>query len=116
MEPLAVVNDSDLFKDGRLGFGACGELAAMPQLPLVAAPEAFPRRIVVGVAGAAHAGDAARLREALAIILAGVLSAAIEVMQEPAAEHPMIHGGTLKGVVVTFIFGDGLIGIHACRP
>ena len=57
MEPLTVVKDFDPFTDGGSGFGAGGKLAAMPQFPFETAPEAFPRRVVVAVAGAAHAGD-----------------------------------------------------------
>jgi len=74
VEPLAVVKDFNPFKDGRSGFGACRELAAMHQFSFEAAPEAFHGRIVVAVAGSAHARDDAGLRQPLPVSLAGVFA------------------------------------------
>jgi len=74
VEPLAVVKHFDPFKDGGPGFGPRGELTAMHQFAFEAAPEAFHRRIVVAVAGPAHAGDDARLRQDLPVSRTGILS------------------------------------------
>ena len=84
VEPLAVVEDFQPLEDGRLGLGAGGELAAMHQLALQAAPEAFHDGVVVAVASAAHAGLDAGSGEPLPIRLAGVLATAIGVMDQPA--------------------------------
>src|SRR5277367_1223416 len=80
VEPLAVVEDFQPLEDRRLGFGARGELAPMHQLAFQAAPEALDHGVVVAVASPAHAGLDAGSGQPLPIRLAGVLPAAIGVM------------------------------------
>ena len=77
VEPLPVVKHFDPFKDSGPGLGPRGELAAMHQFAFEAAPEAFHRRIVVAVAGTAHARDNPGLHQQLPISRAGILHAAI---------------------------------------
>ena len=50
MEPLAVVKDLNPIKDCRARVSAHGEVMAMHQFALEAAPEAFHRGVIVAVA------------------------------------------------------------------
>ena|ERR1035438_2810131 len=59
-----------------------GELTAMHEFTFEAAPQAFHGGVVVTVAGSAHAGDDAGLRQPLAVSRTGILHPAIRVMNQ----------------------------------
>ena len=81
VEPHPVVKDFDPFKDGGFGFSPGGEVV-VAQTAFEAAPKTFHGGVVVAVAFATHAGDDAGRRQALPVGRAGVLDAAIGMMQQ----------------------------------
>ena len=95
--PRPVVKDFDPFEDGGAGFGPGGERKAVDQFPFQGAPEAFPHRVVIAVAPAAHAGDDARLGEALPVGGAGILNALIGVMHQSGRWPAMLQGHGQRG-------------------
>ncbi len=79
VEPLPVVKDFHPFKDRRPRLGAGGEVLAVNEAAFERAPEAFHECVVAAVAPAAHAGNAAGLRQPLAIRGTGILHALIRI-------------------------------------
>src|SRR4051812_12403069 len=96
MEALAIVEAFDVGGD-RLGGGAArGPEAALIQFTFQGVEEAFHRRVVVAVAGPAHAAAKRVLVKQALVLGTGVLAAAIGMMQDvsdwPAAEREMESG------------------------
>lgn len=96
MEPFSVIEPFDIFKDFPSGLGL-GLEAFNPDLAFEDAPERFHGGVVVAIAGSAHAGDEACLFESLVIFEAGVLAAAIGVMDHRASGFARSNGA-IKGL------------------
>ena len=83
METLAVVKDFDVVEESALGVGAVSEGFAFEiQFAFEGGPEAFHRGVIVAAAGPAHAGGKAKGEELLLVGGAGVLAAAIGMVEE----------------------------------
>ena len=79
VQPLAVVEDFNVLKDGLASLLPGGEALAVNQFHFEGAPERFHGGIVVTVAFAAHGRQGLAAGQGLAKISAGVLAAAIGV-------------------------------------
>ena len=84
----AVVENFDVVEDRELGLVASLKVGSVDQLVLERVPEALGGGVVVAAAAAAHAGDHAVGGERVAVVLAGVLAAAIAVVDESGAGAP----------------------------
>ena len=83
MEALAVIKDFDVVEESALGLGEVGEgFAFEVQFTFEGGPEAFHGGVVVAATGPAHAGSKAIGEELLLVGGAGVLAAAIGVVEE----------------------------------
>ena len=89
MEAAAVVKDFDEIEDGLAGLGSGFEVAAINEFVFESAPERFHRGIVVTVTFAAHGGDGLGLLEGVAIVVAGVLNAAVRVKHQACGRLAM---------------------------
>ena len=76
MTALAVVEDLDVFEEGRLGLAPGSEPSSMHEFRLKGAEEAFHRRVIQAIALSAHRRLQAVCLEHLAVATAGVLNAA----------------------------------------
>lgn len=84
MQPLTIVKDFNVVKDSRASLLARLEATGMNQFCLERGKEAFHRRVVVDVTRAAHA-TRDFVRQELQISVAGVLFAAVRMMEQVAA-------------------------------
>ena len=83
VEPLSVVEDLDVPEDFAFRFGARGEDPILNEFAFERGPEALHPGVVVAVARPAHAGHHAVAAQQLAVRLAGVLAAAVRVVEQP---------------------------------
>jgi len=97
MESLAVVKDFDEIEDGLAGLRARLEVAAVDEFVFEGAPEGFHGGIVVTVAFAAHGGDGLGALERVAIVVAGVLDAAIGMKDQTSGRLTMSPGHAPSG-------------------
>lgn len=82
MGAVAVVEGFDVIEDVGLGLAAGEEVTAVDQFQFEGAPEGFHEGVVVAVAFPAHGGDQAGLGQGGAIVVCGVLDAAIGVTEQ----------------------------------
>src|SRR5262245_26069232 len=82
MASIAVVEDFNVFKDVRLSLQSGEIMTMMEQLSFQGAKETFHRGIVVTIALAAHTSLDVIFGQDLAIIVAGVLTAPIRMMDQ----------------------------------
>ena len=80
-----VVEDFDIVEDFCPGLVASLKAGSVDQLVLERVPETFGGGVVIAATTAAHAGDHAMGGECAAVALAGVLAAAVAVMDEAGA-------------------------------
>ena len=100
MEALAVIKDFDVVEESALGLGEVGEgFAFEVQFTFEGGPEAFHGGVVVAATGPAHAGSKAIGEELLLVGGAGVLAAAIGVVEQAGFGAPSLLGVSqgLKG-------------------
>ena len=84
MEAHLVVEGFDVVEGDGLGFDAGGRAVAVEALGLEGGKEAFHGGVVVGIAGAAHAGFQAVGLQQAAVFGTGILAAAITVVEQTA--------------------------------
>src|SRR5277367_6437377 len=84
MPTLTVVEQFNVFEQRAAGVGACGPASLVYQFKLEGGEEALRHRVVPTVSDPAHAAEDSVCREQLLIFLAGVLAAAVRVMQHCA--------------------------------
>ena len=83
MTPLAVVEDFDVFLDGRFRVCPRGVPLVMDHFVLQATPEALHRRVVVAVPLARHGCPHAELRDQFPIVVSAILAASVRVENQP---------------------------------
>ncbi len=83
MEPDAVVISFNGFKDGLASLLFILKVLIEEEFIFEGAPERFDGGVIIAIAFAAHAGLKAGAAELSAVGAAGVLAAAIGVMEEP---------------------------------
>ena len=83
MTPLAVVEDFDVFLDGRFRVCPRGIPLMMDHFVLQAPPEALHRRVVVAVPLARHGCPHAELRDQFPIVVSAILAASVRVENQP---------------------------------
>src|ERR1700709_1708673 len=83
MEPGSIVESFDEGKNIALSFCSCCVFAVMDELGLEGVEEALHRSIVVAISLAAHRGLDSGGLQARAIVVCGILDAAVGVMDEP---------------------------------
>src|ERR1700690_3882179 len=86
---LAIVESFDVVEDVATGLGVAGEGAAVDQLKLEGAPEAFHGGVVIAVGLAAHGGNQARPGQSVSVIGGGVLDAAVGVEEQVGGRVPV---------------------------
>ena len=115
MEALAVIKDFDVVEESALGLGEVGEgFAFEVQFTFEGGPEAFHGGVVVAATGPAHAGSKAIGEELLLVGGAGVLAAAIGVVEQAGFGAPSLLGVSqgLKGQrSLQMIFGQPTVHI-----
>ena len=95
--PHAVVEGFDIVQDRQPCLMPCGEAAAADESGLERAPEAFQVGVVLPVGAAAHArGDAVQFQHP-AVVLAGVLHAAVAVMEQARGQFASRDGLPQRG-------------------
>src|SRR5260370_788482 len=82
MSPLAVVEQFDVLEQLAAGLSSGTPLALIDQFDFECGEKTFRHRVVPAVAFTAHAALNAVYRQQLLIIVAGVLTAAIRVVQQ----------------------------------
>ena len=97
MEALAVVKGLDEIKDGLAGLGSGFEVTAIDEFVFEGAPEGFHGGIVVAVAFAAHGGDGLRALEGIAIVVTGVLNAAVGMKHQARGRLTMSQSHSPSG-------------------
>lgn len=96
----AIVEHLDPLEDGLLGGAAGAPDAVMEQLTLEGSEEALCDGVVAGIAATAHRdGNAVGVQEG-AIIRRGVLTTAVGVMDQVAAEWAALLQGHTQGLQV----------------
>ncbi len=88
MDPRSLVPDLDPLEDRQPRLLVRAEATAVHQLLLQRRPEALHHRVVVAVAGPAHALRHAVILEEVAALPAGVLHAPVGVVHQPARRVP----------------------------
>jgi len=84
MPALTVVEQLDVFEHRAAGLGGCGPTSLVGQFKFARGEEAFRHRVVPAVATAAHAAQDSMSGQQLLIFVAGVLAAAVRVVQQSA--------------------------------
>src|SRR5580704_12350462 len=97
MSPLAVVEQFDVLEHLAAGLSSGTPLALIDQFHFERGEKAFCHRVVPAVAFTAHAALDAVYRQQLLIVVAGVLAAAIRVMQQTQRRLTVLQCH-LKGV------------------
>ena len=97
MEASAVVKHFNKLKDGLTSFGSGFEVAAVDQLVLEGAPEGFHGGIIVAVTFAAHGSDGLGLVECVAVVVTGVLDAAVGMKHQAGRGLTMSQGHAPSG-------------------
>jgi len=82
VDPHAVISNFNGFKDGLASFFAIGKNGLLEEFIFKRAPKRFDGGVIVAISFAAHAGLDGRVLEEGTILGAGVLRAAIGMMQE----------------------------------
>lgn len=82
MQPLAVVEDLQVFKEDGSGFLPGGKEVVLHTLSLYGTPKGFHHRIVPAIPFTTHAQGNAAVSEEGAIGMAGILTAPVTVMDE----------------------------------
>ena len=95
---VGIVKDFDPLEDGRVRLGARGKSKTMNQFPFQSAPEAFHHGVVIAVAAAAHAGDDARLGQALPL---GGLNALVGMMHQSSRWSAQRSGPARPSIVAS---------------
>src|SRR5215208_2971723 len=107
MEPGSIVEAFDVGKNIALGLFSCCVFPVMDELGLEGVEEALHRGVVVAISLAAHRGLDSGGPQAPAIVVCGILDAAIGMMDEPLSRallldrHGQRRGGKL-GTQVTW--------------
>src|SRR6266853_5526938 len=83
MEPGSIVEAFDVGKNIALGVCSCCVFPVMDEFGLEGVEEALHRSIVVAVSLAAHRGSDSGGLQARAIVVRGILDAAIGMMDKP---------------------------------
>ena len=86
---MAVVEDLDVFEERGSGLTACGEPGSVHELGFERAEEALHGGIIETISLSAHRGLDAMEPEQFAIVAAGVLHAAIRVVDQPLWWSPV---------------------------
>lgn len=92
MPPLRIVEPLDVVEDVRSGFLPGSVTPAVAALGLEGREEAFHRRVIPDVAGAAHAAADAQAGQQSLKVFARVLTALIRVMQQCLDRAASCHG------------------------
>jgi hypothetical protein len=102
MQPLSVVEDLDVFEYLFPGIVSAAIPPVMHKLSRERAEEAFHRSVASAVTLAAHAYQHPIVFEQLLVVFAGILAAAIRVMDQtfarppaPTCHHERIHNQSL---------------------
>ena len=95
MAPSAIVEGFDVIKGEEFGFASGGRDIAAEAFGLEGGDKALSERIVIGIGSAAHAGGDVVEAESLLESGAGVLHAAITVMNEPR-DGPVERDGAFE--------------------
>ena len=91
--PRRVVERLDVIEDGKLSVtAAVWNRLIQSGIGLQGAPERFHRRVVVAIAGPAHAPFDAGGEERLDVVAVDILAAAIRVMEESCGRLPTLQG------------------------
>src|SRR5882757_5548662 len=107
MEPGSIVEAFDVGKNIALSFCSCCVFPVMDELGLEGVEEALHRSIVVAISLAAHRGLDSCGLQARAIVVCGILDAAIGMMDEPLSRALPLdrqgqrHGSKLSTHVIT---------------
>src|SRR2546430_16011756 len=91
MSPLPVVEQLDVFEQLVAGLSSATPLALIDQFDFEGGEKAFRHRFVPAIAFTAHAALDAVYRQQLLILVAGVLTAAIRVMQQTLRRLPVLQ-------------------------
>ena len=106
MSPLPVVEQFDVFEQLVAGLSSGTPPAGIDQFDFEGGEKAFRHRVVPAIAFTAHAALDAVYRQQLLILVAGVLAAAIRVMQQTLRRLTVLQchlkGGECVG---NFVFG-----------
>jgi len=116
MEPGSIVEAFDEGKNIAFGLCSCRVFPVMDELGLKGVEEALHRGIIVAVSLAAHRGlDSDRL-QARAIVVCGVLDAAIGMVDEPVSRPLPLegHGQRRGGKLGTQVIAHGPADDLAC--
>ena len=108
MEPSSIIKRFDVIEDGQLDFGMVVPDLAVQEFGLKCAEERFHGGVVVAIAGRAHARKDTVILEELTVISAGVLAAAIRMVQKTRCGKTMFQGH-LKAAV-----GNAVPVLRAC--
>lgn len=93
MAPRRVAERLDVIEDGKLNATAAfWSRLIQSGIGLQGAPERFHRRVVVVIAGPAHAPFNAGCEERLDVVAVDILAAAIRVMEESCCRLPTLQG------------------------
>jgi len=82
VEPFWIIKGFDVVEDGQMSGTTGREVELVERFGFESAPEGFHGGIVVAVAGRTHTGKSFERRKELAVIVAGVLDAAIGVVEQ----------------------------------
>ncbi len=98
MEPLAIIEYLQVIKEGQVDLGMGEPVLAMNEFGFKGAEERFHGGIVVAVSGGAHAGEDAVTLEELTVISAGVLAAAVGMVEQACGRSAMVQSA-FQGVL-----------------
>src|SRR5437867_10811977 len=92
MPPLPVVEDLEILEEFDARRGPRGPGRVVDELDLQRREETLGHRVVPAIAPATHAADDPVLGQDALIVAAGVLTAAIGMMEQPLRRAPAAHG------------------------
>ena len=84
MAPTSIIEQFNVLKDFAAGLDPGAPARLMHQLFLERGKEALGHRIVPAISLAAHAADDSMLRQQLLVLLAGILDAAVRMVDQSA--------------------------------
>jgi hypothetical protein len=122
VEPLSIIKDFNVVKEGGLCLEVVGEILVLDQFGFERAPEGFPGGIVVAVAGGAPAQDDLPAMQQLLEGAAGILESSIRMVEEPGGgpAHPeglaqgFFHQRTLQSITKGPADDFTAVEIHDC--